>query len=169
MSKPFGEVAKKPEKMASFGDKAELHQGLLSIGQSICNAMENCQIDPTFDDLAHVLKSTRLCLESMRHSLDNIWDSLPLIHQRSLTAAMDGLKDIVKAISNDLEYYVAGKDLQSKQMSMFSQFKFAMLENTVETEAKLKTRLSLLNTSMQIVLLYVTYRSLIQHSRENDL
>ena len=83
----------------SFGD-------IVALSTLLFQTYNKCKkASSEYQDLASIIESTQLCVESTRCSVESIYQTLPAIHKASLGKAVAGVRDIAVAISDDLNVY----------------------------------------------------------------
>lgn len=123
---------------------------IIALGTLLFKIHEKCtRASSEFQQLANILKSTELCVESARASIENVYPTLPDVHKRSLGHAIVDLRDVVVVILDDLNQFSAIRPGNGLQLS---KFKFAILQNSREAESRLTTRLSILNVCMSLII-----------------
>ena len=123
----------------SVGDIIALSTLLFQIYQKCREASRE------FNNLANLLKSVHLSLQSVRCAVEPIFEALPATHKASLADAIFGLRKITTDISVDLDSH----------KSKLSRIKFNLLHNPRDAELRLTTRLSNLSTCMSAIIMYV--------------
>lgn len=114
----------------SFGD-------IVALGTLLFRTYNKCKkVSSEYQDLANIIESAQLCVESTRYSVENIYQSLPAIHKASLGKAVAGVRDVAVAISDDLNLYSA---IRPGAKFQISKLKFAILQNPREAESRLTT------------------------------
>ena len=125
----------------------------VNIANLLYSAYTKCKgASAKYKDLAQLLLSTQLCVESARLSVTSIFDSLPSVHKQSLSTALVGLRDVATQIQDSLAGY---KKIVPGGGPQLSKLKFGLFEDPREAEARLTPRLSLLNTCMAAIIKYV--------------
>lgn len=121
--------------------------------KKLCTDCKNASDE--FNDLSQFVESSRYAVDSARYSVENVFDDLPWVHKQSISSALWGLHGVARDLEAELaQYAVLGKsNIGVRGATM--RIKFALLENPREAEAKLSTRISMLNTCISAVIWYV--------------
>lgn len=108
-----------------------------------------------FHDLSQFVESSRYAVDSARYSLENVFDDLPSVHKQSISSALWGLHGVARDLDAELaQYAIMGKPKAGVRGAMMT-VKFVLLENPRDAEAKLSTRVSMLNTCISAIIWYV--------------
>ena len=137
---------------------------IIALGTLLFKTYEKCKrASSEYQQLANVVECTRLCVESVRASIEKVYPTLPDIHKRSLGQAIFGLRDVAVTISDDLNRFSA---ICPGGGSQLSKLRFVILQNPREAESQLTTRLSILNICMSVIIKYVSRMASLPLSHE---
>lgn len=108
-----------------------------------------------FNDLNQFVEFSRYAVDSAHYSLENVFDDSPPVHKQSVSSALWGLHGVARDLDMELgQYAITGKPKAGVRGVMMT-VKFVLLENPRDAEAKLSTRVSMLNTCISAIIWYV--------------
>jgi len=121
----------------------------IAVGTLLTTTIQKCKsASSEFEELSQILQTTWYCIEGARRTLDDVYQSLPAIHQASVASAMTGLKNLVTNIELELDQYA---ELTPSGMQLVK-IQFALLAEPRVAESKLTLHLSMLNVCLSIIM-----------------